>query len=137
MFFIIPTWLWLIILPVNFAVDSIVLILAACYYKLENKLSLWKKSILKIWIIGFLCDFAGAVLSLVILMLSSLFNFDVGYYRDFLVAIPGVIFSGVLIYFANRWLSFRKTGLDSVSVHKLSLALAVFTAPYTMLIPLY
>lgn len=137
MFYILPTWLLLIILPVNFAVDSLFLLLAAKHYKLENKLVVWKKSILKIWIIGFLCDFAGAGLCLGILLLSSLCNLDIGYYGAFLIAIPAVIFSGVLIYFVNRWISFRNTGIDKALVHKLCLALAIFTAPYTMLIPLY
>lgn len=138
MFFIIPTWLWLIILPVNFAVDSLVLLLAAKHYKIENRFGLWKNSILKIWIIGFLCDFVGAGLCLgILLTLSGIFNYDVGYYGVFVIAIPAVILSGVLIYFVNRCISFRKTGIDKALVNKLCLALAIFTAPYTMLIPMY
>ena len=45
--------------------------------------------------------------------------------------------AGLLIYWFNRRLSFRRTGLPAQTIHKLCLALAVATAPYTMLIPLY
>lgn len=52
-------------------------------------------------------------------------------------AIPGAALAGLLIYWFNRRLSFRRTGLPAQTIHKLCLALAVATAPYTMLIPLY
>ena len=54
-----------------------------------------------------------------------------------IISIPGVLLSGVLIYFFNRKLSFGRQELTAVQIHKLSLALAVFTAPYAMMIPLY
>ena len=53
-----------------------------------------------------------------------------------LCALPGLVLAGVLIYFLNRRFSFRKTGLDEGQVKKLSLALAIATAPYTLLIPI-
>lgn len=52
-------------------------------------------------------------------------------------AIPGAALAGLLIYWFNCRLSFRRTGLPEQTAHKLCLALAVATAPYTMLIPLY
>lgn len=52
-------------------------------------------------------------------------------------AIPGAALAGLLIYWFNCRLSFRRTGLPAQTAHKLCLALAVATAPYTMLIPLY
>lgn len=137
MMFLLPTWIWLIILPANFAIDSLALLLAAAHCKLENKLALWKKSILKIWLIGFACDFVGAGLSLGLLFLSGLFDIDIGKTGMILLAIPAVILAGVLIYFVNKWLSFRKTGLDAATVRKICLVLAIFTAPYTMLIPMF
>ena len=53
-----------------------------------------------------------------------------------LYALPGVALAGVLLYWLNRLLSFRKTGLEKRQLHKLCLAIALFTAPYLMLIPL-
>lgn len=46
------------------------------------------------------------------------------------------ILAGVLIYFLNRKFAFRKTGLAPEQIHRLALSLAIFTAPYTMLIPI-
>ena len=54
-----------------------------------------------------------------------------------LLSLPGVILAGVLIYWLNRKLTFRKSSLDPAAIHRLCLHLAIFTAPYTMLIPLY
>ena len=49
--------------------------------------------------------------------------------------LPGIAVAGMLIYLLNRRFSFRRTALTAEQIHRLSLALAVFTAPYTMLIP--
>ena len=54
-----------------------------------------------------------------------------------LFAIPGVVLAGILIYLFNKRYAFTKCTLDETQIHKLSLALAVFTAPNAMLIPLY
>lgn len=125
----------------NFAVDSLVVCLAAKRMGLEDRRQLWKKSIWRVWGIGFLCDFIGAALIFgLALLLSDVFNAPwsfVTFPSTTLIALPGVLLAGVLIYFINRKFSFAKCGLDPAQVRKLSLALAVFTAPYTMLIPLY
>ena len=54
-----------------------------------------------------------------------------------LILCLAIALAGLLIYWFNRRLSFRRTGLPAQTIHKLCLALAVATAPYTMLIPLY
>lgn len=140
MFYLLPTYFWLIILPANFVVDSLVLVLAAKVHKLQNKLELWKKSILKIWLIGFFSDMIGAALTLGILFILGILQLDswidTRYGMAFL-SLPGVILAGVLIYFLNKKLSFKKCDFDAYSIKKLSIALAIFTAPYTMLIPAY
>ena len=125
----------------NFAVDSLVVCLAAKRLGLEDRRQLWKESIWRVWGIGFLCDFIGAALIFgLFFLLSDVFNAPwsfVTFPSTTLIALPGVLLAGVLIYLINRQFSFAKCGLDPAQVHKLSLALAVFTAPYTMLIPLY
>ena len=109
--------LWLVMLPVNFGVDSLVLMLSARKQQVEDRKQLWKKHLWSVWGIGFLNPvlFPGATIT----------------------AIPGVILAGVLIYFLNKKLTFRKSTLDAAVIHKLCLHLAIFTVPYTMLIPLY
>lgn len=140
LFWLLPTIAWLIILPANFAVDSLVLGLAMKWQHMENKMIVWKQSILKIWLVGFISDLLGAVLILAFMMLidSVGLPWDTFHFPGTtLISIPGVVLAGVLIYYLNKHCSFTKCGLDAVQIHKLSLALAVFTAPYAMLIPLY
>lgn len=131
---------WLLILPVNFLVDSLVLYFSARHQGIGERLPLWKKHILPIWGIGFLSDLIGAgLIFLLYLILAS--NPAVPNLLLFpgttLLSLPGVILAGVLIYWLNRKLTFRKSSLDPAAIHKLCLHLAIFTAPYTMLIPLY
>lgn len=137
MFIFLPTVLWLIILPVNFAVDSLVVLLVLGRLGLENRREIWKKSITRVWIYGFVADFIGAALTLLLLVV-----FDRWFYVSLempfgqLLALPGVVLAGIFIYLLNRHFPFKNCGLESEAIKKLSLALAVFTAPYTMLWPI-
>lgn len=139
--------LWLILLPANLLVDSLVLVLGARALKLRREdgeanplFRLWKKHILPVWLFGFLSDFAGGGLTL---GLASLLDSVVPELSTFLfpgttlISIPGVLAAGALIYALNRFVTFRKSGLTPAEAHRLCLTLAVFTAPYTMLLPLY
>ena len=58
-FWMVPSLLWLL-LPANFLWDSLVLLAAAGWLRLQGKKELWKRSIVKVWLIGFAADFAGA-----------------------------------------------------------------------------
>jgi hypothetical protein len=136
--------LWLIMLPVNFIVDSLVLYLTARRQGLEHRFGLWKKRILPIWGIGFLSDLIGAA-AVVILYFGwceldilgiTMIN-PILFPGTTLMAMPGVALAGWLIYILNKKITFRKSDLDPAIIHKLCLHLAIWTAPYTMLIPLY
>lgn len=140
MFFLIPTAVWLLILPGNFLVDTLVLVLWMYRRKMENKLQLWKRSILPVWLLGFLSDFVGAGLTMAIMFLLEEIAPNVALHlfpAATLMALPGVLLAGVLIYFLNRRFVFRKSGLSPEEIHSVCLTLALWTAPYTMLIPLY
>ena len=140
MFYLFPSWLWLVILPANFVVDSLVLCLAMRRLGIAGQRELWRKSIIRIWAIGFLSDFLGALLTLGLMLLIDAFHLSWDIYLfpgTTLLAIPGVILSGVLIYLLDRQYAFAKCLSDERQIHELSLALAFFTAPYAMLIPLY
>ena len=138
-FFFYPTFLWLIILPVNFGIDSLVLWLSAKKQGIEDRKKLWKQSILWIWMIGFFSDFMGGLACLGLVMITEHWLFSSMHYTlvQFVSGIPGVIIAGVLIYFLNQWLSFRKTDLTKEQIKKTALYLAIFTAPYAMLVPIY
>lgn len=140
-FWLWPSPLWLVLLAGNFAIDSLVVCLAAGK---GQRARVWRGSILRVWLLGYACDLIGALVCLAAMVaadalippetgMASLILFP----GNVLIALPGVLVAGVLLYFANRRWSFRRCGLDDARVHRLSLALAVFTAPWTMLIPIY
>ena len=140
-FFFLPP-IWLVMLPVNFGVDTLVLMLSARRQQVEDRKALWKKHILPIWGIGFLSDLIGAGLVFLIYLvvaespLVDTWMNPVFFPGTTLISIPGVVLGGVMIYILNKKLTFRKSTLDPAVIHKLCLHLAIFTAPYTMLIPL-
>ena len=143
-FFMIFPPVWLIMLLVNFLVDSLVIYFSAKHQGLENKKALWKEHILPIWGIGFFCDIVGA--ALVVLLYFIWCQFDmmgiellnpILFPGTTLISLPGVALAGVLIYFLNKKWTFHKSDLPPEQIHKLCLHLALWTAPYTMLIPLY
>ena len=133
--FLYPTLLWLLILPLNFLIDSLVVLVVKRVRKIEPTRRVWQASILKVWIFGFLSDFLGAG---VVLLMELLFSGMINTYRFpglTLISLPGVLIAGVLIYVFNRYVSFRRCELDIKDVKALALSLAIATAPYTMLIP--
>ena len=142
-FFIFFPVMWLIILPVNFAVDSLVLLLSARKQEIPEVKTLWKKHILPVWGLGFLCDLIGAgfifLIYSIYVEIPGLFNImnPMLFPGTCLISLPGVALAGWLIYILNKKLTFRKSQLDAAVIRKLCLHLALWTAPYTMLIPLY
>lgn len=139
LFYVWPTVIWLWILPANFLVDSLVLVVAMAVYGVSERMQVWKKSILRVWAIGFLSDFIGGLVILGLMQPGDSLGRSGSLWYDFpgeqLMALPGIVIAGVLIYFLNCRVSFRKTSLTADKIHRPAFALAVFTAPYTMLIP--
>lgn len=140
-----PIWMlflwppiWLVLLPGNFLIDSLVLLLAMTALGYAGRRAVWKSAIVKVWVLGFAADLAGAAVTLGLMLLL---DWLAPQWNTFLspggqlLVLPGIAVAGVLIYLLNRRFSFRKTQLTAGQIHRLSLALAVFTAPYTMLIP--
>jgi len=150
---IFPIWLILIIPPIvlfvipsNFIIDSIVLILGFKLLKLTNWFDKYKKSIIKVWIIGFIADVIGSLLLLITQFLGSS-----GYLYENLVyplvwnpfksilavlyVLIVVLICGFLIYLFNYRISFKKIDLDDKGKKAISLLLAVLTAPYLFFLP--
>lgn len=132
-----PIWLlglfplmWLIIIPGNFIIDSLVLIVCLFILKINSKKEFYKKNILKIYLFGMLSDFIGA--GLIALLF---FVFKLGTRGDELyLTIPSVIITGLLIYIFNYKISFKNC---EPKIRKtLSLIFAIVTAPYTFMIPI-
>ena len=151
-----PMWMlilvpmtWLIVIPANFIIDSLVLILAVHFWLKKPIKEIWKKSIIKVFILGFLSDFVGTGFLLGGLYLAAFTENPVllnmfentangpGNIIGFFVLLFAVFLSGICIYFADLKIAFKKLDLEISEKKKLALALAVLTAPYTFFIPLY
>ncbi len=142
---------WLLVLPINFGIDSAVLLIACACMKLGDKKQIWKKSILKIWLFGFAADLlAGAIL--LFATVAPTFMDQMGDWWDENIAGPisanpfsnlwallfvllMVALAGLVIYLLNRRFSFRRLDLPAKTAHRLSLTLAIATAPYVLLVP--
>ena len=120
---------WLIVLPGNFIIDSIVFLVSLAALKIADKKQWYRHHILKIFLFGMLSDVIGAAY-----MLFLMAVFEVGQMGDELyLTVPALCISGALIFIFNYFITFRKT--ESALRRKFSLILAIVTAPYTFLIP--
>lgn len=121
--------IWLVILPGNFIIDSLVLIISMYFLKLQQKKEFYKKNILKIFGFGILADVAGCAYMLLLMVV-----FQVGNMGDELyLTLPALIISAMLIFILNYFISFKK--YDKKLRFKMALIFAIITAPYTFLIP--
>lgn len=147
-----PVWLlfifpitWLLVIPANFIIDSLVLIAGMYIFKHENKKDTYKKTIIWVFLFGFLADFVGGIVLLITQFLGEnewvyeyltgplVFNpYDNIY--SLIYTIFAVVVSGILIYIFNRYISFRKIEKKRTK-RGLSLVLALLTAPYLFLVP--
>ena len=137
MVYFFPTPLWLLIIPLDFAIDSLVLFLACRAKKMDWK-AVWKASIFRVVLFGFLADFIGGVF--IQILHDGLLDHRLNVYQwpDVMwLTLPGIVLAGVLIYLLNKKFSFKKTELEPGQIRFLSLMLAIFTAPYTMMLPIY
>ncbi len=140
-----PSWLWLSLLPLNLAWDGLVLLLSLKLLRFGGVRMTWKKAILKVCLLGLLVDCIAAVLLLFsqqewggwwkeYLSQPMAFNpYDNWYALLYTIAV--ILCAGLLTYFLNRHVTFRRIDLESSKKRIVSLLLAVFTAPYFLLIP--
>lgn len=120
---------WLIVLPGNFIIDSLVLIISMLILKIEDKKQWYKKYIVKIFVFGLLADIIGSAY-----MLLMMLGFEIGMMGDEpYITVPALIISAVMIFVFNYCITFRK--VDKKLRLKLSLTFAIVTAPYTFLVP--
>lgn len=121
--------MWLVILPGNFIIDSVVLLLSMRFLKIEDKKVFYKKNILKIFGFGLLADVIGSAL-----LFIFAYVFELGIMGDELyLTVPALYLSAVCIFVFNFFVTFRK--LENPIRRKFALIFAIATAPYTFLIP--
>ena len=120
---------WLVVLPGNFLVDSLVLLVSLRVLTIVDRKLWYKRHILKIFTFGMLSDLVGAVY-----MLLMLAKFDIGHMGDEpYLTLPAILIAAVLIFLSNYYITFRK--VEKPLRLKLALTFAIVTAPYTFLVP--
>lgn len=142
-----PTWLWLILIPVNYLIDFMVTYLSMKKLGIEDCKQKTLKHSWKICLIGFFSDFIGAAFLLGVLYLTDIIlpneiGESISYglswkpnLYSILIILIAIAISGVLIYVLNRWMLKKDPELSKEQIHRIALNLAVFTAPYLFLIP--
>lgn len=147
-----PVWLlfifplcWFVVIPIYFALCSLVIVLGMFCLKVDNKKVFYKKHIIKSFIICFLSSLFGGLL----LFVTQFFEkneivdeflsvpLSTNPYDNFwslLYTFFAVVLSGVLIYIFNMLITFRKEKSKKFK-RVFSLVLAVLTAPYLFLVP--
>ena len=141
---IFPIWLIIFIppiilgvIPANFLIDAIVLYLILKFMKFTNIKEIFKKNYLKVVGFGFLADIIGGILLLLSLFVDSLNDMGWNPYKSILCTIYLLIvfiISTYLIYLFNNKFNFKNIE-DKNKTKKISILIAVLTAPYLFLVP--
>lgn len=119
---------WLIVLPGNFLVDSLVLLISLRALKMADRKLWYKRHILKIFAFGMLSDLVGAAFLFLMLLMEVSSMGD-----ELWLTIPALLISSVLIFLCNYYITFRQ--VEKPLRLKLALTFAIVTAPYTFLVP--
>ena len=118
---LVPT-IWIVVIPANFFIDSMVALLTLSALKL-SRITIYKKTILKIWRYGFLADIIGSLFLLIISQVSCAI-YDSGFlftetirkeFNNFRLALEYDPYSNALAFIVTvlllRFLDFVFTGL--------------------------
>lgn len=151
-------WLAAICLIGNFIIDSFILLIISLFIFKKVNGKFYKQNILKVWLLGFAGDFVGILFlfigshigyfyvishrkgnGLLYQIMEGLNNVtnhlnDLNTYSYVFLAI-GIFVAAIAIFLFDYFIAFRKTELTKKQKLFSSLAFAVFTAPYTFLIP--
>lgn len=120
---------WIIVLPGNFIIDSLVLVISMFILKVADKKQWYKRHIIKIFLFGILSDIIGSAYMFLLTV-----AFGIGQMGDELyLTLPALLISSALIFVLNYFVTFKKE--DKLLRLKFALIFAIITAPYTFLIP--
>ena len=138
-----PTWLWLILIPLNYLIDHFVLL--GSLKGMENRKYFARDYAWKVCIVGFLCDFVGSGILLGIMLLfdrsdirpETTAALNMNPFRDIpalLITVFAVAVSGILIFLIDRKI-LVKCGTDREQAKRSAIWLGILTAPYLFLVP--
>lgn len=156
---IFPIWLlwlipitWIVVLPANFLIDLLVIVLTMKYLKVQDIKMNAKSIILKVWIFGFVADFIGTASMFMSNVIDFNYETQLGkwWYNNISNAVSYnpfesiysvlwvtvcVIITAYLIYLFNYKFCLKKLNLSNEHKKTIALSLAIFTAPYSFYIP--
>ena len=154
---IFPIWFLLFFPPVifitlvgNFVIDSLIIIVCFFMFKLANTQNnlktFYKKSILKVWIFGFLADIIGAALLFLLGILGDScglpnelitgINYDpFSHPAAVIIIIFAMLISSVFIYLFNYKITFSNQIQEKNLRLKMAITIAIVTIPWTFLLP--
>jgi len=135
---------WVVILPANFIIDSMVVLIVLKLLRASNIKGLYKKMIFKVWGLGFAADILGTIcLSIMIGFADDITHMKyrelsygtTAYPLGLILTSIAIIISGILIYAFNYYGHFKELDMEQAQKRKLALTLALTTAPYLMFLP--
>lgn len=136
---------WVVILPANFIIDSIVVVIVLKLLRVSNIKGLYKKMIFKVWGLGFAADILGTIcLSIMLGFADDIthmkyrgLSYDpTSYTLGLILILITVIISGILIFAFNYYGHLKDLELEKGQRMKLALSLAIVTSPYLMFVPM-
>lgn len=145
------TWVWLLVIFGNLAIDTLVVYFCLRKVKKEVRRQVIRKSWYKVWGFGYLSDVLGFIILIAIIYGMDFllpFSLKLNAFENAVMynpweSFPALLFvfmilllTGWMIYRFNVRFSFSKTNLKKQQIRKIALALAVFTTPYVLLFPL-
>ncbi len=150
----VPSWLWLILIPLNYILDRI--ILRWSLGDMPDKGQFCRKHTWKLCLIGFAGDLIGALLMVGALFLTALpdainesaegahplldkIMYGVGFnpfshVLSLIIVLAAIALAGFVIYLLDKAV-LKKVGLSIEQAKKSALRIALITAPYLFLFP--
>ena len=151
LFWILPIF-WIVVLPANFLIDLLVIILTMRYMNIQDIRQKAKAVILKVWIFGFAADFIGSLGMLLAMIITFDFKTPFGnwwYYNitsgvainpfdnifSFVWVTLCIIAAAYFIYIFNCKICLKNIDISDSEKKRIALSLAIFTAPYLLYLP--
>ncbi len=140
--------MWPLLFPLNFIMTGLALYADCKVTDQEYSFRVFcKKELFSAWIAGFIGDLAGAGLLCGLcaipakeggtwsLTMQAVTENPFISTNSLLVIFLSVIIAAAIKYLVNLWLAFRKTDLELKDKRMLCACIAMFSAPYTFLLP--
>ena len=143
----VPSWLWLILIPGNYLIDRLVVTLSL--KGMEDRNAFCRKHTWKICLAGFFSDFVGCLILLPVLFFGAFLPEGSEFWENFYTGVMFNPFANILSLIlvlaaiaVAAWIIYRldrkiltKAGLAVETAKKAARNMAIFTAPYLLLVP--